>query len=157
MKKYEQEFVAGYAEYLVNRDAEIFHMNCSSKANFDLQFKLNGITWCFEAKSHMSGDAYNGVHKLFGELMKDATRILENGNTKWKLGLLLDARESGYVKLNGFDFYSKKIAEIDKSILKEFGKNIRIKKVVFFDPEAKAVLWEGTWNQFFSKPKNLDL
>lgn len=149
-KSYEQELVSSYAKFQKSQGAIIFSENCRSKNTFDLKYELKGVTWCFEAKSHMSRDAYNGVHKLFGELLKDASRIkIENGK-KMKLGLLLDARYSNSVKLPGFEFYTSKIAAIACDVLSEYGKIIKLEKVVFFNPGSKKVRWQGSWMDFIN-------
>lgn len=147
---YEQALVKSYARFKKSIGADILNANCNSKKSFDLQYMLDGKTWCFEAKSHMSGDAYNGVHKLFGELLKDASRILKCKNKRMKLGLLLDARHSDRVKSKGLDFYSMKFSEIDLDLLMNFGKIVRLERVVFFNPKTKNSQ-EFSWKNFLKE------
>ena len=146
--KYENDLVISYAEYLESDGAIILCKDCRSKKNFDFQYVLNGETWCFEAKSHMSGDAYNGVHKLFGELLKDATRILKNGNKTWRLGILLDGRHSDEVNSNGFEFYSRRFSELNKDLLVRFGKIVKVEKVVFYDLDLQEPPQEFAWSDY---------
>jgi hypothetical protein len=84
-RKPEQDLIDAFVEALrASADHEIsfdtlYNKNCKSKTYADIEFKSkSNVHWVIEAKSNDSSDAYNSVHKIFGELLKETGRTSRN-------------------------------------------------------------------------------
>lgn len=109
------------------------NFNCRSNTKADIQYTdMNGINWFIEAKSFKSPDKYNGVHKIFGELLK-MSEFAEKSEKSEKsenvhLGILVDDE----------DFLKKHLDMCNKEKLLGFGKIFKNGITVFIFSEKKA-------------------
>ncbi len=110
------------------------NFNCRSNTKADIQYTdMNGINWFIEAKSFKSPDKYNGVHKIFGELLKMSKFAEESENAH--LGILVDDE----------DFLKKHLKMCNTEKLLGFGQIFENGITVFISSEKK--LTEKTWTE----------
>ncbi len=110
------------------------NFNCCSNKKADIQYTdMNGINWFIEAKSFKSPDKYNGVHKIFGELLK-MSKFAENSENA-HLGILVDDE----------DFLKKHLKMCNTEKLLGFGQIFENGITVFISSEKK--LTEKTWTE----------
>ena len=108
------------------------NFNCRSNTKADIQYTdMKGIHWFIEAKSFKSPDKYNGVHKIFGELLK-MSKIAEKSENP-HFGILVDDEV----------FLRKHLEMCNKEMLLEFEKIFKNGITVFISSEKK--LTEKTW------------
>lgn len=149
----EQHLVNEYVKYLTNENDNIIliNKNCKSKQYADLEYIDNKVLWVIEAKSHKSKDAYNSIHKLFGELLKETGRERISDNKLLfktiKYGLLIPGDVYDYTNKSGIMFYKKHFLEIKKDKYIQFGKLIPINDIFIFDI-YKNELVKKTWSEF---------
>lgn len=110
------------------------NFNCRSNKKADIQYTdMNGINWFIEVKSFKSPDKYNGVHKIFGELLKMSKFAEKSENAH--LGILVDDE----------DFLKKHLEMCNKEKLLGFGQIFKNGITVFISSEKK--LTEKTWTE----------
>lgn len=71
-KSWEQKLIDSFKEVKIKDIKADSHnnFNCRSNTKADVQYTdLKGTDWFIEAKSFNSPDKYNGLHKIFGELL----------------------------------------------------------------------------------------
>ena len=108
------------------------NFNCRSKKKADIQYTdMNGKNWFIEAKSFKSPDKHNGIHKIFGELLKMSKFAEESENAY--LGILVDDE----------DFLKTHLDMCNKENLLKFGKIFKNGIMVFIFSEEK--LTEKSW------------
>lgn len=145
---YEQQLIEEYLKISNLKNIEVINKNCKSKKHSDLEYidKSEQYHWRIEAKSHMSKDAYNAVHKIFGELLKETGRP-PISDKKIKYGILLDGSYCSDKKITGKEFFRKYFRHIEIEKYKKFGLLIPVDVVIVCDPKRNKVE-NFTWNQF---------
>ena len=149
----EQELVNRYVEYLkcTYKNVRIINANCKKHKYADLELILDDVLWIIESKCHKSKNAYNSIHLLFGELLKETGRQRHFNNdvsyNEIKYGLLIPGNTYGYTNKPGIDFYKKHFKEIDKNKYLEFGKLIPIDDIFIFNTDNNEFIHK-TWNEF---------
>jgi hypothetical protein len=145
---YEQQLVDSYWDKISTTELNLINKNCKAKKHSDLEYveKKTNTHWRIEAKSHMSNDAYNAVHKIFGELLKETGRgaILDE---TLKYGLLLDGRYCIDKKISGKDFFMKYFSCINYEKYKQFGLIIPIEKIIVYTIDD-GLIENINWNKF---------
>ena len=97
---------------------------------------MNGINWFIEAKSFQSPDKHNGIHKIFGELLKMSKFAEESENAH--LGILVDDEY----------FLKTHLDMCNKEDLLGFGQIFKNGITVFIFSEEK--LTEKTWTELIN-------
>ena len=70
-RKPEQELVDRFVKVWGAKVKKWINTRCKSRKHADVEFLTHeNEHWVIEAKSNDSGDAYNTVHKLYGEHLK---------------------------------------------------------------------------------------
>lgn len=147
-KQKEQELVDGYCKFLEqDKSIKILSKNCKSKNHADIEYTKDNCLYRIEAKTHLTEDIYNAIHKVFGELLK-MTGYENPENQEIKYQLLFDGRinEGKTAK----DFFVEGIKKIPKDRLLKFGKLIPVDKIIVFNCEQvvnKDNPKESTWNE----------
>ena len=114
------------------------NFNCRSNKKADIQYTdMNGINWFIEAKSFKSPDKYNGVHKIFGELLKMSK--FEEKSENAHFGILVDDE----------DFLKKHLKMCNTEKLLRFGQIFKNGITVFISSEKK--LTEKTWTELITE------
>ena len=138
-KSWEQELIDSFKE-LKSKDIKADshnNFNCRSNTKADVQYTdLKGTDWFIEAKSFKSPDKYNGVHKIFGELLKMSEFAKKSENAH--LGILVDDE----------DFLKKHLDMCNKEKLLGFGQIFKNGITVFISSEKK--LTEETWTELIN-------
>ena len=134
---WEQELIETF-EKEKNKEIKVSeNFNCRSKKKADIQYTdMNGINWFIEAKSFQSPDKHNGVHKIFGELLKMSKFAEESENAH--LGILVDDEY----------FLKTHLDMCNKENLLKFGKIFKNGITVFIFSEKK--LTEKTWTELIN-------
>ena len=133
-KRTEKQFIENYKEKILTpENVRIKNANCSSKCMADVQYEKDGVLWLVEAKTSVSSDRNNAVHKIFGELLK--LTGFESPSKTVKYGLLLNEKE----------FFNNQFKSIAAEKLLAFGKLIPVDAVFIFDGEKCEQL---TWEEF---------
>lgn len=105
---------------------DIINNNCKSKnhADIEMHVEINGKRelWRIEAKVETNADKHNSVHKIFGELLKETGRHVDDGIVVRYALLLSD-----------FEFYCKRFSKIERSRFIGFGKLIPVHCVFVFE------------------------
>lgn len=152
---YEQDLLDAYWKLIgENENYKLINKKCNAKKFSDLEYIDIGenILWRIEAKSHMSKDAYNAVHKIFGELLKDTGRPSDEGRTV-KHGVLLDGRNSENVRKGGEDFFREYFQYIAREKYQKFGSLIPVEKIIIYNNLTNECR-SFTWNQFIGVEQN---
>ena len=113
------------------------NFNCRSNTKADIQYTdMKGIHWFIEAKSFKSPDKYNGVHKIFGELLKMSkfAEKIENAH----FGILVDDE----------DFLKKHLKMCNTKKLLDFEQIFKNGITVFISSEKK--LTKKTWTELIN-------
>ncbi len=148
---HEQKLI-GYFEKLIRNDKEygfdddkIINFNCRSKKYADIEYETKkGYRMIIEAKTHHSPDRHNSLHKIFGELLKEANR--DRKVNKVFYALLIPATNNN--NINGEEFYKNKLIEnVGSENLKKFSAIIPVSFVFVCKPKSLKMF---TWNNFFS-------
>ncbi|MFT4416562.1 hypothetical protein ACLM5H_22110 [Fredinandcohnia humi] len=106
-----------------------------------------------EAKSHFSKDRHNTYHKLFGELLKEASKV-NNARKRYKnqmyLGVLIpeDKVPTSKRLRNGYDFYKDNFNNIEEKTFKKFGLLVNA-KYVFVCSEVNSTVKVYSWMDFY--------
>lgn len=150
---YEQQLVDSYWDNIKTNYLTLINKNCKAKKYADLEYldKNTSIYWRIEAKSHMSKDAYNAVHKIFGELLKETGRDTSSKKIT-KYGLLIDGRYCPTKKIFGKDFFMKCFSCINYDKYKSFGTIIPIENIFVFNITNDSVE-NISWNNFIGENK----
>ena len=144
---HEQTLIDNFVSELFNhtnsniRISEIYNNNCKSKTYADIEYiSDSGKYWVIEAKSHISADKYNTVHKIFGELLKETGRDSRN-NVSYSI----------LIPEEGITFYSRLFQEIKKEKFIGFGDLIPIECVFTFGASGVAqITWEALYDSYNS-------
>ena len=134
-ESWEQKLIKTF-EKEKNKEIKVsVNFNCRSNTKADIQYTdMNGINWFIEAKSFKSPDKYNGVHKIFGELLKMSEFAEKSEKSEnVHLGILVDDE----------DFLKKHLKMCNKENLLKFGKIFKNGITVFIFSEEK--LTEKSW------------
>lgn len=108
----------------VFRLKHIVNQSCKSKKFADIEYtSLANIHWVIEAKSYVSKDRHNAIHKLFGELLKETGRNRSGINLQY--GVLLPAE--------GLEFFGKGFAAVPRKKFVAFGALIPISKIFYVE------------------------
>lgn len=136
-KSWEQKLIDSFKEVKIKDIKADSHnnFNCRSNTKADVQYTdLKGTDWFIEAKSFNSPDKYNGLHKIFGELLKMA-KFAENSENA-HFGILIDDES----------FLQNHLRMCSKEKLHAFGKIFDDKITVFILSNGK--LKEQPWESF---------
>lgn len=148
-KQKEQELVDGYCKFLEQDESiKILNKNCKSKNHADIEYTKDNCLYRIEAKTHLTGDIYNAIHKVFGELLK-MTGYKNPEKQEVKYQLLFDGRKNEKGK-DAFDYFSDAYSKIPKDKFLSFGKLIPVDKIIIFNCEQavnKDNPKESTWNE----------
>lgn len=154
--KYEQKLLTQYWDTIKNDNFSLINCNCRAKIYSDLEYiettTTNKIHWRIEAKSHMSKDAYNAVHKIFGELLKETGRTPISDEVLVKYGILLDGRHSFITKMRGKEFFKKYFQCIEFEKYKKFGLLIPVEKIIIYT-QGSPIITYG-WNEFMEETED---
>jgi len=144
---YEQQLVDSYWNSIKNNRLTLINQKCRAKKYADLEYLENdsNILWRIEAKSHMSKDAYNAVHKIFGELLKDTGRPSDESRTV-KHGVLLDGRYSENVRKGGEAFFREYFQYIAREKYQGFGLLIPVETIIVYNLTNDPCSFK--WDQF---------
>lgn len=134
---WEQELIETF-EKEKNKEIKVSeNFNCRSNTKADIQYTdMKGINWFIEAKSFKSPDKYNGVHKIFGELLKMSKFAKKKENAH--LGILVDDE----------DFLKKHLDMCNKENLLKFEQIFKNGITVFIFSEEK--LTEKSWTKLIN-------
>ena len=148
---HEQVLIDAYWKHIKTNQLRLINKKCRSKDYSDLEYIdiENNIRWRIEAKSHMSKDRHNAVHKLFGELLKETGRLFSSEN-ELKYGLLLDGRYCPDINISGKDFFEKYFKCINTEKYKKFGLLIPINDIIVYDVNMNNVK-NYNWNSFIGE------
>ena len=142
---HEQIFIDSFIEHIVTnkndyRPERVINQNCKSHKFADVEFVTARDHWVIEAKTNVSKDAHNSVHKLFGELLKETgkPRIIEAGKTL-KYGILIPDSS----------FYRNKFRLINQAKFNGFGELIPVERIFIF---TSGTLTTITWEDFYDLP-----
>lgn len=149
-KQFEYELVKSFAEYLKENNIEVLKFNCRNKNYADIEYKNDNVLYRVEAKTHLSGDRHNAVHKLFGELLKMTSYEIPK-NQKVKYQVLLDGRKNEKGN-DSFEYFSDVYSKIPKDKFLDFEKLIPVDKVIVFNPEEKSEK-EYNWEDLYQNSK----
>jgi hypothetical protein len=149
---HEQKLVTNFMNLIWHDDIygvkedEIYNFNCKAKKYADVEYiTKKGIRMVIEAKSHHSPDRHNSLHKIFGELLKEAFRHRDK-LIKSRYCLLVPLTR--HEKVSGEEFYRSKIIEyIGMTNLNKFSKIIPMSYV--FACSNKELKMYG-WLPFFN-------
>lgn len=141
----EQDLINAFVESLQNDTNNdicidtLYNKNCKSKTCADIEFKSKaGLYWVIEAKSNDSTDAYNTVHKIFGELLKETGRT---NRAECKYAILIPE--------NAINFYSRLFRCIRREKFIGFGRLIPIDTVFTFgDSRVGKITWVELYDAF---------
>lgn len=144
--KPEQDLIDLFVDALrLSTDLEIcldtlYNKNCKSKTYADIEYKSrSGVHWVIEAKSNVSSDAHNTVHKIFGELLKETGRTSRNC---FKHAVLIPE--------NSKKFYSRLFQSINREKFIGFGKLIPIDTVFTFGSSGIIqISWVELYDFFY--------
>ena len=121
------------------------NFNCKSQKYADIEYiSKSGRHFVIEAKSHYSKDRDNGVHKLFGELLKETGRRSRSD----VLGVLLTDGSRKGRKI----FYREKFHLINKNAYLAFGKLVRCRYVFLLNVETQEIRL-FSWSGFYRGDK----
>lgn len=140
-ESWEQKLIKTF-EKEKNKEIKVsVNFNCRSNTKADIQYTdMNGINWFIEAKSFKSPDKYNGVHKIFGELLKMSEFAEKSEKSEnVHLGILVDDE----------DFLKKHLEMCNTEKLLRFGQIFKNGITVFISSEKK--LTEKTWAELINK------
>ena len=140
-ESWEQKLIKTF-EKEKNKEIKVsVNFNCRSNTKADIQYTdMNGINWFIEAKSFKSPDKYNGVHKIFGELLKMSEFAEKSEKSEnVHLGILVDDE----------DFLKKHLDMCNKEKLLGFGKIFKNGITVFIFSEKK--LTKKTWTELIAE------
>ena len=153
MPKYHEQTLIRNFERLI-RDDNIYgvnenechkNFNCKAKKYADVEYiTKTGIRLVIEAKTHLSPDRHNSLHKIFGELLKEANRDRDK-QVECQYGLLVPLTTSN--RISGEEFYRNKLVEhVGMKNLKEFSRIIPMTWVFACDNKRLKMY---TWGDFF--------
>lgn len=153
-KNPEQNLIDKFRSLLKGKDNDFsvdieINFNCKAHKKADIEYiSKSGDHFVIEAKSHHSKDAYNSVHKLFGELLKETGRLRDT--KKIKYGILIPKDE--YNEKNGITFYRECFRKINRTKFIEFGKLIPM-SYVFVCSQESSYIDIYTWANFYEGKK----
>lgn len=136
-KQLESELVNSFVEYLKSKNIEVLNSNCRNKNFADIEYKKGNVLYRVEAKTHLSEDKHNAVHKLFGELLK-MTGYENPENQEIKYQVLIDGRKNEKTNEDAFEYFSESYSKIPEDKFLSFGKLIPVDKIIVFNPEEKT-------------------
>lgn len=119
--------------------ATLFNKSCKAKKYSDIEYRsVSNIHWVIEAKSHDSGDRYNTVHKIYGELLKETGRVNRNNCC---YGILIPS--------SSVNFYSRAFQFIQRDRFLKFGQLIPVDCVFLCNEHGfTKVSWEELYDSF---------
>ena len=143
-KNPEQDLIKSFC----NRVGVVKYSNCRAKNYADIEYINDEGEFCMvEAKTHLSGDGHNAVHKLFGELLKLTGYQSSKTHENIKYQLLIDNRPDETGKRGGQFFHELLVKHIPKDKFIAFGKIVPIDKVIEFDMKT---IKEFSWEEFYN-------
>lgn len=148
----EQDLIAEFIAHLRNDPDQrlcidhLHNSDCRSRTYADVEFESkSGLHWVVEAKSNDSGDKYNTVHKIFGELLKETGRANR-----------ADCRYAILIPEGAVNFYSRAFQNIAKEKFLEFGKLMPM-AAVFTSGQAgvKQLTWVALYDAYQARTTHL--